>query len=131
MRGEEARELLGFPLRSHITSSQVKEAYLKKALETHPDRFPTLEKSAAESKFKLVSEAYACLQNGPGYERSSDEAIRVRVVRKGVSTANGMSRTLIKIPFFLIIFTTISLGGLNVRRQKDENPSISRNPFLP
>ncbi|GKE25455.1 chaperone DnaJ-domain superfamily protein [Tanacetum coccineum] len=62
MLGEEAKVLLGFLPDSTPSSSQVKEAYKKKALETHPDRFPLSQRSLAESNFKLISEAYTCLQ---------------------------------------------------------------------
>ncbi|OVA16656.1 DnaJ domain [Macleaya cordata] len=64
MQGDEARELLGFPPSSHPTPSQVKAAYKRKAWESHPDRFPPHEKFCAESKFKLISEAYSCLKAG-------------------------------------------------------------------
>ncbi|KAL6008834.1 hypothetical protein ACLOJK_022060 [Asimina triloba] len=52
MRVDEARQLLGFPSGIRPTPSQIKEAYKRKALETHPDRFPANGKSHAESKFK-------------------------------------------------------------------------------
>ncbi|XP_034691744.1 uncharacterized J domain-containing protein C63.13 isoform X4 [Vitis riparia] len=58
MRGDEARLLLGFPPTSRLTSSQIKAAYKSKAWEYHPDRVPVQEKPGAESKFKLISEAY-------------------------------------------------------------------------
>ncbi|XP_022890444.1 uncharacterized protein LOC111405676 [Olea europaea var. sylvestris] len=45
------------------TSNKVKAAYRKKVWETHPDRFPNYEKVQAESKFKLISEAYTFLLN--------------------------------------------------------------------
>ncbi|KAK9281010.1 hypothetical protein L1049_003901 [Liquidambar formosana] len=64
MKGDEARLLLGFPPDSRPTPSQVKAAYKKKVWESHPDCFPVHEKTHAESKFKLISEAYACLHSG-------------------------------------------------------------------
>ncbi|XP_024966195.1 uncharacterized protein LOC112506412 isoform X2 [Cynara cardunculus var. scolymus] len=69
MLGEEARMLLGFFPNSSPSSSQVKAAYKKKAWETHPDRFPLSQRSLAESNFKLISEAYTCLQSGSGVSR--------------------------------------------------------------
>uniref|UniRef100_A0A6N2MYI6 J domain-containing protein n=1 Tax=Salix viminalis TaxID=40686 RepID=A0A6N2MYI6_SALVM len=62
MQGDEARLLLGFPPNSRPTLSQVKAAYRKRVWESHPDLFPLHEKPGAESKFKLISEAYTCLQ---------------------------------------------------------------------
>ncbi|XP_022770742.1 protein CAJ1-like isoform X3 [Durio zibethinus] len=64
MQGDEARLLLGFPPNSRPTPSQVKAAYRKKVWESHPDLFPVHEKLSAESKFKLIAEAYACLRSG-------------------------------------------------------------------
>ncbi|XP_021906727.1 protein CAJ1-like isoform X12 [Carica papaya] len=61
MQGDEARVLLGFPPNSRPTLSQVKAAYKSKVWESHPDLFPAYEKPLADSKFKLISEAYACL----------------------------------------------------------------------
>ncbi|XP_038709542.1 dnaJ homolog subfamily B member 8 isoform X3 [Tripterygium wilfordii] len=61
MLGDEARVLLGFPANSRPSPSQVKAAYRKKVWESHPDLFPVGEKSKAESKFKLISEAYTSL----------------------------------------------------------------------
>ncbi|XP_022770748.1 protein CAJ1-like isoform X6 [Durio zibethinus] len=63
MQGDEARLLLGFPPNSRPTPSQVKAAYRKKVWESHPDLFPVHEKLSAESKFKLIAEAYACLRS--------------------------------------------------------------------
>ncbi|XP_042514501.1 chaperone protein DnaJ isoform X2 [Macadamia integrifolia] len=64
MQGDEAREVLGFPPNSRPTPLQVKAAYKRRAWETHPDRFPAHDKFHAESKFKLISEAYSCLRTG-------------------------------------------------------------------
>ncbi|KAF5743843.1 hypothetical protein HS088_TW08G00431 [Tripterygium wilfordii] len=64
MLGDEARVLLGFPANSRPSPSQVKAAYRKKVWESHPDLFPVGEKSKAESKFKLISEAYTSLVSG-------------------------------------------------------------------
>ncbi|KHG30056.1 Protein CAJ1 [Gossypium arboreum] len=63
MQGDEARLLLGFPPNSRPTPSQIKAAYRKKVWESHPDLFPVHEKRSAESKFKLIAEAYTCLQS--------------------------------------------------------------------
>ncbi|XP_031280812.1 protein CAJ1-like isoform X5 [Pistacia vera] len=61
MHGDEARVLLGFPPNYRPTLSQVKAAYRRKVWESHPDLFPLDKKPHAESKFKLISEAYTCL----------------------------------------------------------------------
>ncbi|MQL98584.1 hypothetical protein Taro_031294 [Colocasia esculenta] len=123
MRGDEARELLGFPPGSRPSPSQVKAAYKRKAWESHPDRFPEREKSEAESKFKMILEAYSCLQT----------ATHVRVVRKGAYGAHRSNSTLVKAPFLFIILATLSLGGYSVsrayKRAKEECPH--NNPFLP
>eukprot|EP00262_Sarcandra_glabra_P016165 TRINITY_DN5181_c0_g1_i1.p1 TRINITY_DN5181_c0_g1~~TRINITY_DN5181_c0_g1_i1.p1 ORF type:complete len:135 (+),score=17.77 TRINITY_DN5181_c0_g1_i1:128-532(+) len=134
MQGDEARDLLGFHSNSHPTPPQVKAAYKRKAWEFHPDRFPAHEKSYAESKFKLISEAYSSLQAGtiPG---RSVRATYTRVVRTGVPKVYGgrSNCTLVKVPFLLLILGTVSLGGLNAirsyQRQKEAYPS--HNPFLP
>lgn len=64
MDANEARILLGFPPNSNPSPSQVKSAYKQKVWESHPDLFPSHEKPHAESKFKLISEAYTCLLPG-------------------------------------------------------------------
>uniref|UniRef100_A0A453AZ28 J domain-containing protein n=1 Tax=Aegilops tauschii subsp. strangulata TaxID=200361 RepID=A0A453AZ28_AEGTS len=43
---------------------QVKAAYRRMVMESHPDRVPTHEKPQAESKFKQIVEAYSCLKDG-------------------------------------------------------------------
>ncbi|KAF3790005.1 hypothetical protein EJ110_NYTH17452 [Nymphaea thermarum] len=102
MHGGEAKKLLGFPPNSHPTLSQVKVAYKQKAWETHPDRFPALQKSMAESNFKLISEAYSSLL----------VASYVRVVRTGVPRGTGKSHPfLVKAPFLVLMMATVSLGG--------------------
>ncbi|PWA96473.1 chaperone DnaJ-domain superfamily protein [Artemisia annua] len=131
MLGEEAKVLLGFLPDSTPSSSQVKEAYKKKALETHPDRFPLSQRSLAESNFKLISEAYTCLQSG----KYSTNGTYSRVVRYGNPRSNGGSKNhaLIRIPFLFIVLGTVALGGSSAtrayRRQKEAYPS--HNPFLP
>ncbi|XP_071686739.1 uncharacterized protein [Rutidosis leptorrhynchoides] len=131
MLGEEAKLLLGFLPDSTPSSSQVKAAYKKKALETHPDRFPLSQRSLAESNFKLISEAYTCLQSGTYATRGTYS----RVVRTGVPRTNGGSKNhaLIRIPFLFIVLGTVALGGSSAtrayRRQKEAYPS--HNPFLP
>ncbi|KVI12476.1 uncharacterized protein LOC112506412 isoform X1 [Cynara cardunculus var. scolymus] len=136
MLGEEARMLLGFFPNSSPSSSQVKAAYKKKAWETHPDRFPLSQRSLAESNFKLISEAYTCLQSGSGVSRQvSASGTNSWVVRSGVPRAHGGRRNhaLIGIPFLFIVLGTVALGGSSAtrayRRQKEAYPS--HNPFLP
>ncbi|XP_039046178.1 uncharacterized protein LOC120186262 [Hibiscus syriacus] len=125
MQGDEARLLLGFPPDSRPTPSQIKAAYRKKVWESHPDLFPVHQKPSAESKFKLIAEAYACLQS----------ATYSHVVRMRVPKAHGgrKNRALIQIPFLLIVLGSVGLGGLNAtrayRKQKEACPS--HNPFLP
>ncbi|XP_039047932.1 dnaJ homolog subfamily B member 6-B isoform X2 [Hibiscus syriacus] len=125
MQGVEARLLLGFPPNSRPTPSQIKAAYRKKVWESHPDLFPVHQKPSAESKFKLIAEAYTCLQSGSGGGGSFS----------GVPKAHGgrKNRALIQIPFLLIVLGTVGLGGLNAtrayRKQKETCPS--HNPFLP
>ncbi|XP_044502522.1 uncharacterized protein LOC123223420 [Mangifera indica] len=134
MHGDEARVLLGFPPNYRPTISQVKAAYRRKVWESHPDLFPLDKKPHAESKFKLISEAYTCLLSGARGEDPTS-APNVRVVRTGVPMANGGRRNhaLIRIPFLLIILGTVGLGGFNAarayRKQKEAYPS--HNPFLP
>ncbi|XP_017983850.1 PREDICTED: uncharacterized protein LOC18613794 isoform X2 [Theobroma cacao] len=84
MQGDEARLLLGFPPNSRPTPSQVKAAYRKKVWESHPDLFPVHEKPKAESKFKLIFEAYTCLQSGyvdPGWEHGIAQDERKKKVK--------------------------------------------------
>nr|AFK41399.1 unknown [Lotus japonicus] len=133
MDANDARILLGFPPNSHPTPSQVKSAYKKKVWESHPDLFPSHEKPLAESKFKLISEAYACLL--PGGREASSSVEYSRVVRTGVPRAQGgrKNHAMIKVPFIFLILGTVTLGGFNAsrayRRQKEAYPS--HNPFLP
>ncbi|TYH62907.1 hypothetical protein ES332_D07G152800v1 [Gossypium tomentosum] len=134
MQGDEARLLLGFPPNSRPSPSQIKAAYRKKVWESHPDLFPVHEKHSAESKFKLIAEAYTCLRSGSG-RGGSYSATYSHVVRTGVPKAHGgrRNRGLIQIPFLLIVLETVGLGGLNAtrayRKQKEACPS--HNPFLP
>ncbi|KAI8574864.1 hypothetical protein RHMOL_Rhmol01G0386500 [Rhododendron molle] len=120
MRADEARILLGFPPNFRPTPSQVKAAYRKKVWDSHPDLFPGHEKCYAESKFKLISEAYTCLQS---------------LVRTGVASVHGGRRNhaLIGVPFIFIILGTVALGGLNATRayKKQKETYPSHNPFLP
>ncbi|XP_021768629.1 uncharacterized protein LOC110732952 isoform X1 [Chenopodium quinoa] len=64
MKNGEARLLLGFPPNSRPTPSQVKAAYKSKVWDSHPDRFPADKRNYAESRFKMISEAYSCLLPG-------------------------------------------------------------------
>uniref|UniRef100_A0A5B6YZ53 J domain-containing protein n=1 Tax=Davidia involucrata TaxID=16924 RepID=A0A5B6YZ53_DAVIN len=116
MRGDEARVLLGFPPYSRPTPSQVKAAYKRMVWESHPDCFPIHEKCHAECKFKLISEAYTCLQSGA--REGSAAGINTRVVRTGVSRARGGRRNhaLVVVPFLFIILGTVALGGFNAAR---------------
>ncbi|KAE9615905.1 putative DnaJ domain-containing protein [Lupinus albus] len=134
MDANEAKILLGFPPNSRPTPSQVKSAYKKKVWESHPDLFPSHEKPLAESRFKLISEAYACLLPG-GSGGALSSVGYSRVVRTGVPRTQGGRKhhAMVKVPFILIILGTFALGGLNASRaykkQKEEYPS--HNPFLP
>ncbi|XP_062143760.1 uncharacterized protein LOC133851375 isoform X2 [Alnus glutinosa] len=134
MQGDEARALLGFPPDSRPTLSQVKAAYRTKVWESHPDLFPTQEKPHAESKFKLISEAYSCLLSGARGEGSAS-VTNVRVVRTGVPRAQGRrgNPALIRVPFLFIILGTVVLGGLNAARayKKQKQAYPSHHPFLP
>nr|BAC79526.1 unknown protein [Oryza sativa Japonica Group] len=47
-------ELLGLPAHTRPSPSEVKAAYRRMVMESHPDRVPTHQKSQAESKFKQV-----------------------------------------------------------------------------
>ncbi|KAJ9547584.1 hypothetical protein OSB04_020127 [Centaurea solstitialis] len=136
MIDSEARKLLGFLPNSSPSSSQVKSAYKKKAWETHPDRFPLSQRSHAESNFKLISEAYTCLQSASGARRQvSSAGTNSWVVRSGVPKGahGGRNHALIGIPFLFIVLGTAALGGSiatrTYRKQKEAYPS--HNPFLP
>ncbi|KAI0641933.1 hypothetical protein C8Q79DRAFT_918199 [Trametes meyenii] len=58
-------ELLG--VRKDATSQEVRQAYRRRALQTHPDRLPqdvsAADKKAAEEQFRLVNNAYEVLNN--------------------------------------------------------------------
>ncbi|KAK9668064.1 hypothetical protein RND81_13G033000, partial [Saponaria officinalis] len=94
----------------------VKAAYKRKVWDVHPDRFPAAQRTLAESPFKLLSEAYACLSTtyGAAYSQSA----YTRVVRSGVARPNAGSRhhPLLPLPFLFIILGTLGLGGLSVAR---------------
>ncbi|CAN6467020.1 unnamed protein product [Victoria cruziana] len=133
MYGGEAKRLLGFPADSRPTLSEVKAAYKQKAWETHPDRFPALQKSMAESNFKLISEAYSCLLDDQRYG-SPAQASYVRVVRTGVPRGTGRNHPLlVKAPFLVLMMATVSLGGAVAARtyQKQRKDFPSQHPFLP
>lgn len=130
MRISEARGVLG--VSADASLSQVKEAYKKKALETHPDRLPASLKKHAEAEFKLITEAYTCLKTAkvsgrPVREGAGD--FRHGFVRGGSRLQYAASA----FPFLFIIFGTLGLGGAQARRAYRENQkqSSSHNPFLP
>ncbi|VFQ73833.1 unnamed protein product [Cuscuta campestris] len=104
--------------------------------ETHPDRFPAHEKSYAEYKFKMISEAYSCLCSGARVLNSSQAGAYSYVVRTGgVPRANGgrKNHMLVGVPFLLVILGTLALAGSNVARayRKEQRAYPSHNPFLP
>lgn len=133
MKSREARLLLGFPPDYRPTPSQVKAAYKRKVWDVHPDRFPANERSYAESQFKMISEACACLL--PGGAGSSGSVSYTRVMRTGVPRVHGGGRQhpLVGLPFLFITLGTVGLGGIYgtraYRKQIEANPS--HNPFLP
>ncbi|KAL3827736.1 hypothetical protein ACJIZ3_016538 [Penstemon smallii] len=140
MQADEARILLGFPPDSRPSLSQVKDAYRKRVWETHPDRFPVHEKAQAESKFKLISEAYTFLNSGKFIssimpyslfynEKISSGTVNLcmfcgasasysRVVKTGVPRPKGGQRhsRLASVPFLLIILGAFTLGGSTASR---------------
>ncbi|XP_011079483.1 uncharacterized protein LOC105162990 isoform X2 [Sesamum indicum] len=135
MRSDEAKILLGFPPNSIPSPTQIKAAYRRKAWQTHPDRFPPHLKPEAESKFKLISEAYSFFTNTGGNGRIQPTASYSRVVKTGVPRAHRGQRNmrLASVPFLVIILGALTLGGSTAsrayRRQKEAQPSY--NPFLP
>ncbi len=60
MTTREAYELLG--LKPPVDAEAVRSAYRRKALETHPDRFPESQRIFQERRFMEVREAYARLR---------------------------------------------------------------------
>ena len=68
MTNEEAYQVLG--LNSGATESQVKSAYRKLALKTHPDKNPGNEE--AHKKFLLVSEAYKRITEPESFQDEED-----------------------------------------------------------
>ncbi|KAG9157185.1 hypothetical protein Leryth_004864 [Lithospermum erythrorhizon] len=135
MKQQEAKTLLGFPPHSDPSTSQVKSAYRKKVWETHPDRFGDHEKQTAECKFKLVSEAYNCLQSGRKQEGIVGSGSYSRVVRTGTPRVYGSraNRKVIMLPFIFIIVSTFAVGGSKIARayKKEQEAYPSNNPFLP
>ncbi|KAM3364439.1 hypothetical protein ACQJBY_014656 [Aegilops geniculata] len=130
MRSSEAMELLGLAPYSRPSPSEVKAAYRRMVMESHPDRVPTHQKPQAESKFKQVVEAYSCLKDG----RRFGNRMEVHVMRSGVPTGYGRSnKILVKAPFLLIICATVSFGSYSASRayQRQKEVCSSQNPFLP
>ncbi|EMS46160.1 Chaperone protein DnaJ [Triticum urartu] len=101
-------ELLGFAPYSRPSPSEVKAAYRRMVMESHPDRVPIDQKPQAESKFKQVVEAYSCLKDG----RRFGNRMEVHVMRSGVPTGYRRSnKILVKAPFLLIICAAVSFGS--------------------
>ncbi|KAG2638612.1 hypothetical protein PVAP13_2NG647200 [Panicum virgatum] len=112
---------------------QVKAAYRRMVMESHPDRVPTHLKSQAESKFKEIAEAYSCLKDAFAGRRSGSR-MEVHVMRSGVPTGCGRSnKALVKAPFILIMFAAVSFGAFSASRayQRQKELCSSQNPFLP
>ncbi|XP_048555154.1 chaperone protein DnaJ [Triticum urartu] len=130
MRSSEAMELLGFAPYSRPSPSEVKAAYRRMVMESHPDRVPIDQKPQAESKFKQVVEAYSCLKDG----RRFGNRMEVHVMRSGVPTGYRRSnKILVKAPFLLIICAAVSFGSYSASRayQRQKDVCSSQNPFLP
>ncbi|KAH7856851.1 hypothetical protein Vadar_006246 [Vaccinium darrowii] len=142
-----------FRKNTQYSLSMVKAAYRKKVWHSHPDLFLGHEKCDAESKFKLISEAYTCLQ-------SCKSLVLIQIEIVGICVYRGLqapmkagklaiqelpevelqvymeveeNHALIGVPFMSIILGTAALEELNgtraYRKQKESYPS--HNPFLP
>ncbi|KAJ4791762.1 Chaperone protein DnaJ [Rhynchospora pubera] len=133
MRGDEAREILGFCPNSRPNPAEVKAAYKRKAMQSHPDLFPAHQKSQAEMKFKQISEAYSCLKDCERLGNPTGGSY-VHVARRGAyKSYSRHNKALIRTPFFLLILATVSFGALNASRayRKEKEACPSYNPFLP
>ncbi|CAM9758811.1 unnamed protein product, partial [Ectocarpus fasciculatus] len=69
---EEAYELLGLEPEPEKTAEEIKKAYKRKSLATHPDKNPG--DPEATAKFQQVAEAYLSLNNPNYYSEESDES---------------------------------------------------------
>lgn len=130
MHSKDAWAVLGLPY--NATPLQVKAAYKQKALQNHPDRFPSEVKLEAEARFKNISEAYNLLKSGSqahgGRSQQSSSS--------GFAWAHRGKRvhTLVaSMPFALLIVGTLTLGLSRASRayQRQQQESPARNPFLP
>eukprot|EP00397_Hematodinium_sp_SG-2012_P069178 GEMP01116857.1.p1 GENE.GEMP01116857.1~~GEMP01116857.1.p1 ORF type:complete len:177 (+),score=28.72 GEMP01116857.1:28-558(+) len=70
-------ERLGLP--TGAKGTKLREAYLKKAQELHPDKRPETEEVEATKEFKALHEAYSTLTH-PGKRRLYDMELRFRSV---------------------------------------------------
>ncbi|KAJ7568999.1 hypothetical protein O6H91_01G056600 [Diphasiastrum complanatum] len=128
MHVNHARAVLGVPWNASV--SEVKAAYKQKAFESHPDRFPSAFKDRAETRFKLVTEAYQFLITGNrlgSYDMG--RSATVAVARKG----NKGHHIAASLPFVFLIAGTLVLGGSCAARayRRQQHDSLSHNPFLP
>lgn len=94
--------MLYLPLISRLTSTTVRKAYKKRALQTHPDRLPqgatAADKSDSDEKFRrvrqlsfLCSNALTYLQVNNAYEVLSDPAKRKASAAHSISAVTNLT----------------------------------------
>eukprot|EP00850_Spirogloea_muscicola_P017083 SM000143S00748 [mRNA] locus=s143:204285:205552:+ [translate_table: standard] len=134
MLPRDAHAVLG--LENGASKQQVKEAFRRLAMRSHPDLAASANKTQAEASFRKISEAYKLLMSGERPIRYSlaspvqhRAAADVDHIRRGSRLHYGLS----SLPFVFLIGGTVCLGGYHLvtAYKKTKQDSASRNPFLP
>eukprot|EP00850_Spirogloea_muscicola_P015035 SM000112S23977 [mRNA] locus=s112:161740:168845:+ [translate_table: standard] len=105
MLPRDAHAVLG--LEHGASKQQVKDAFRRLAMRSHPDLATSAHKSQAEASFRKISEAYKLLMSAPVQHRAAADMDHIR---RGSRLHYGLS----SLPFVFLIGGTVCLGGYHL-----------------